>query len=157
MNLLYSDVEQEKNTWDYGEGVGYIAKSYGSSEKDAEQDQRIDSNEQAIADNESRDDNQQTQIDANTEAIARNEQLDIEQQTQIDANAQSIAQNESRDDVQQSQIDETIRRLNENIENDERQQEEIVRNTTNIIRVENELPTLEMEGTTLVISKRGDS
>ena len=157
MNLLYSDVEQDKNSWDYGDGVGFIPKGSGGSEKDSEQDQRIDANEQAIADNESRDDSQQSQIDANTDAIARNEELDRQQQTQIDANTQSISDNESRDDTQQLQIDETIRRLNENFENDERQQQQIMDNSDNIIRVEGELPTLEMEGTTLVIGKRSDS
>ena len=139
MNLLYSDAEQEKNCWEYTSDVGYIPKPTGgggNEEKDREQDEKIEENAQAIADNENRDDTQQAQIDANTQAIADNER---------------------RDDAQQEQIDDVVTRLNQNFEDDERQQSEIDDNKTKIIRIESELPTLEMEGTMLVIGKKGDS
>ena len=52
MNLLYSDAEQEKNSWEYTSDVGYIPKPTGgggNEEKDREQDEKIEENAQAIA------------------------------------------------------------------------------------------------------------
>lgn len=161
---LYSEVEQTKNRWDYGDGVGIIGKNRIGTEKDKEQDEKIDSNKQEIDDtkesleeNESRDDAQQEQIDANREAIQRNDDVDREQQEQIDANKAALEENESRDDAQQSQIDELTDRLNENIESDEAQQVQIIQNTTEITNIKNEMPTLTIENTTLVIGKKGDA
>lgn len=75
MNELYSEVEQTKNRWDYGEGVGIIGKNRIGTEKDKEQDEKIDSNKEEIdktkeslEDNENRDDAQQEQIDDQTTA-----------------------------------------------------------------------------------------
>lgn len=74
---------------------------------------------------------------------------------QIQETKQSLRENNARDDSQQTEIDDTISRLNTNIADDERQQTEINTNRENIIRIESELPTLDMEGTTLVIGKKG--
>ena len=150
MNLLYSDIETDKNSWNYNGDVGIIGKNRTGTEKDKEQDERIDSNTQAIADNENRDDSQQAQIDANTQAIADNERRDDAQQAQLDANdefdRQQQAQLDANDEFdrqQQSQIDSnTI---------------QIINNKTEITRIENELPTLEVDGTTLVIGKKGET
>ena len=48
MNELYSEVEQTKNCWDYGEGVGIIGKNRIGTIKDKEQDEKIDSNKEDI-------------------------------------------------------------------------------------------------------------
>ena len=50
MNSLYS-VEQDKNCWGYDSEVGIIGRHTGgsSSEKDAEQDQNIESNNKIIS------------------------------------------------------------------------------------------------------------
>jgi len=166
MNLLYSRAEDEKNIWNYGGEIGIIPKSSGggSSEKDAEQDQKIDSNTHEIEDvkhsleeNESRDDEQQRQIDANAQAIADNNEVDRQQQGQLDANDALDVQQQSQIDYNRSELEDTIRRLNENIANDSLQQDQINANSSNIIRVEGELPTLDMEGTTLVIGKKGET
>lgn len=148
MNFLYS-VEEDKNIWGYNSDVGIISKITSGSDYDAIQDQNIESNKQQITEtkqslteNEARDDEQQSQLDAN-DAFDRQQQREIEE-------------NNLRDDAQQSQIDETMRRLNDNIIEDERQQSEINANRENITRVEGELPTLNIEGTALVIGKRSD-
>jgi len=133
MNLLYSP-EQNKNNWDYGGDVGIISKLSSSSEYDVIQDQNIEANKQQI---------QETKTE-----LHENETLDEAQQAQLDAN-------DALDRQQQTEIDDTISRLNANIADDERQQTEIDANRENIIRVESELPTLDMEGTTLVIGKKG--
>lgn len=164
MSSLYSVQEEIKNLWDYSGEVGFIKKSSGNSEKDAEQDQNIEANKnqieetkRSLRENESRDDEQQRQIDANSEAISRNDNVDMQQQSQIDANAEAISRNDNVDIQQQSQIDDTISRLNANIEDDLRQQNEINANRDNIIRVEGQLPTLDMDGTMLVIGTKGEN
>ena len=80
---------------------------------------------------------------------------DVIQDQNIEANKQQIQetktelqQNETLDEAQQVQID-----ANDAL--DREQQTAINTNRENIIRVESELPTLNMEGTTLVIGKRG--
>ena len=148
MNLLYS-VEQDKNRWDYGGDVGIISKQTVGSDYDAQQDKKIESNKQQIQENNARDDAQQHQLDAN-------DALDATQQTQINSNTEAIQQNESRDDSQQLQINETIELLNQNISDDERQQAEINANTTEIIRLQGEMPKLSIEGTTMIIGQRKD-
>lgn len=127
MNELYSEVEQTKNCWDYGEGVGIIGKNRIGTVKDKEQDEKIDSNKE-----------------------------------EIDKTKESLEDNENRDDAQQVQINELNDKLNENIESDAAQQAQINENTTqiinnkaDIIRIEDELPTLEIENTTLIIGKKG--
>ena len=171
MNELYSEVEHTKNCWDYGEGVGIIGKNRIGTVKDKEQDEKIVSNKEEIdktkeslEDNENRDDAQQEQIDANKEAIERNDEVDRQQQEQIDANKTALEDNESRDDAQQVQINELNDKLNENIESDAAQQSQINENTTqiinnkeDIIKIKDELPTLEIENTTLIIGKKGGS
>ena len=149
MNLLYS-VEQDKNRWDYGGDVGIISKQTVGSDYDAEQDIKIESNKQQIQENNARDDAQQHQLDAN-------DALDATQQTQINSNTEAIQQNESRDDSQQLQINETIELLNQNISDDERQQAEINANRTEISRLDGEMPTLSIEGTTMIIGQRKDN
>ena len=155
MNSLYS-VEQEKNRWDYGGDVGIISKPTNGSDYDAQQDKKIESNKQQIqetkqslTENNARDDAQQHQLDAN-------DALDATQQTQINSNTEAIQQNESRDDSQQLQINETIELLNQNISDDERQQAEINANTTEIIRLQGEMPKLSIEGKTMIIGQRKD-
>ena len=148
MNLLYS-VEQDKNRWDYGGDVGIISKPTNGSDYDAQQDKKIESNKQQIQENNARDDAQQQQLDAN-------DALDATQQTQINSNTEAIQRNESRDDSQQLQINETIELLNQNISDDERQQAEINANTTEIIRLQGEMPKLSIEGTTMIIGQRKD-
>ena len=106
-------------------------------------------NKQQIQENNARDDAQQHQLDAN-------DALDATQQTQINSNTEAIQQNESRDDSQQLQINETIELLNQNISDDERQQAEINANTTEIIRLQGEMPKLSIEGTTMIIGQRKD-
>lgn len=135
MNLLYSSVETDKNAYNYGGEVGIIGKNIIGTEYDAIQDQNIESNKEQIS---------ETKHD-----LRENEARDDTQQAQLDAN-------DAVDVSQQSQIDETISRLNANIADDERQQGEINENRTNITRIEGELPTLNFDGTTLVIGKRGD-
>ena len=127
MNELYSEVEQTKNCWDYGEGVGIIGKNRIGTIKDKEQDEKIDSNKE-----------------------------------EIDKTKESLEDNESRDDAQQVQINELNDKLNENIESDTAQQAQINENTTqiinnkeDIIKIKDELPTLEIENTTLIIGKKG--
>ena len=129
MNELYSEVEHTKNCWDYGEGVGIIGKNRIGTVKDKEQDEKIDSNKE-----------------------------------EIDKTKESLEDNESRDDAQQVQINELNDKLNENIESDATQQAQINENTTqiinnkeDIIRIKDELPTLEIENTTLIIGKKGGS
>ena len=136
MNILYSDVEQSKNSWDYGDDIGIIPKKYGGSAKDEEQDQKIENNSQ--------------RIEETRQSVIENNNRDDEQQRQLDAN-------DALDINQQSQIDETIRRLEDNIASDERQQGEIEENRNDIIRIEGELPTLNIEVTTLVIGTRGNT
>lgn len=156
MNFLYTP-EDAKNIWGYNSDVGIIGKGGEGTDYDAEQDQEIESNKQQIQEvkhdvqvNDARDDAQQRQLDAN-------DALDRQQQEEIDANRLSIEANESRDDAQQSQIDETIERLNANIADDERQQMQIDANTESITQLSGEMPTLEMQGTTLVVGKKGDA
>ena len=149
MNSLYS-VEQEKNRWDYGGDVGLISKPTNGSDYDAQQDIKIESNKQQIQENNARDDAQQHQLDAN-------DALDVTQQTQINSNTEAIQQNESRDDSQQLQINQTIELLNQNISEDERQQEEINANKSEISRLDGEMPTLSIEGTTMIIGQRKDN
>ena len=67
---------------------------------------------------------------------------------QIQETKTELRQNESLDEAQQAQLD-----ANDAL--DRQQQAEIDTNRENIIRVEGELPTLDMEGTTLVIGKKG--
>ena len=129
MNELYSKVEHTKNCWDYGEGVGIIGKNRIGTVKDKEQDEKIDSNKE-----------------------------------EIDKMKESLEDNENRDDAQQVQINELNDKLNENIESDATQQAQINENTTqiinnkeDIIRIKDELPTLEIENTTLIIGKKGGS
>ena len=148
MNLLYS-VEQDKNRWDYGGDVGIISKQTVGSDYDAQQNIKIESNKQQIQENNARDNAQQHQLYAN-------DALDATQQTQINSNTEAIQQNESRDDSQQLQINETIELLNQNISDDERQQAEINANTTEIIRLQGEMPKLSIEGTTMIIGQRKD-
>lgn len=155
MNSLYS-VEQDKNKWDYSSDVGIISKITIGSDYDAVQDQNIQSNKdqiqetkQSLIENENRDDAQQAQLDAN-------DILDKEQQEQINSNKEAIERNEERDNEQQTQIDDTINRLNQNISDDERQQSEIDANKSEISRLDGEMPTLTLDGTTLIIGKRGD-
>ena len=126
---LYWDSEQEKNSWGYGDDIGIISKESSSSKKDKEQDEQIDANKE-----------------------------------EINKTKESLEENNQRDDAQQSQIDELTDRLNRNIESDAAQQAQIDENATQInsnkteiIRVESELPTLEMDGTMLVIGKKGNS
>ena len=156
MITLYS-VEQDKNRWDYGNDVGLIPKQNSGSDYDAIQDQNIESNKsqiqetkQSLEENNERDNAQQSQLDAN-------DALDVKQQTQIDSNTEAIQRNESRDNAQQSQIDETIERLNQNISEDQRQQQEINANKTEISRLDSEIPTLSIEGTALVVSKKSNN
>ena len=149
MNSLYS-VEQEKNRWDYGGDVGLISKPTNGSDYDAQQDIKIESNKEQIQENNARDNAQQHQLDAN-------DALDATQQTQINSNTEAIQQNESRDDSQQLQINETIELLNQNISDDERQQEEINANKSEISRLDGEMPTLSIEGTTMIIGQRKDN
>ena len=149
MNLLYS-VEQDKNRWDYVGDVGIISKQTVGSDYDAEQDIKIESNKQQIQENNARDDAQQHQLDAN-------DALDATQQIQINSNTEAIQQNESRDDSQQLQINETIELLNKNIADDEKQQAAINTNTTEIIRLQGEMPKLSIEGTTMIIGQRKDN
>lgn len=148
MNSLYS-VEQEKNRWDYGGDVGLISKPTNGSDYDAQQDIKIESNKQQIQENNVRDDAQQHQLDAN-------DALDATQQIQINSNTEAIQQNESRDDSQQLQINETIELLNKNIADDEKQQAAINTNTTEIIRLQGEMPKLSIEGTTMIIGQKKD-
>lgn len=156
MNSLYS-VEQEKNRWDYGGDVGLISKPTNGSDYDAQQDIKIESNKeqiqetkQSLIENNARDDAQQSQLDAN-------DALDVTQQAQINSNTEAIQRNESRDNSQQLQIDETIELLNQNISEDERQQEEINVNKSEISRLDGEMPTLSIEGTTMIIGQRKDN
>ena len=149
MNSLYS-VEQEKNRWDYGGDVGLISKPTNGSDYDAQQDIKIESNKQQIQENNARDNAQQHQLDAN-------DALDATQQTQINSNTEAIQQNERRDDSQQLQINQTIELLNQNISEDERQQEEINANKSEISRLDGEMPTLSIEGTTMIIGQRKDN
>lgn len=156
MNSLYS-VEQDKNRWGYGGDVGIISKQTMGSDYDAKQDIKIESNKeqiqeakQSLRENDARDDAQQSQLDAN-------DALDLIQQTQINSNTEAIQRNESRDDSQQLQIDETIERLNQNISEDERQQEEIDANKSEILRLDSEMPTLSIDGTTMTIGRRKDN
>ena len=149
MNSLYS-VEQEKNRWDYGGDVGLISKPTNGSDYDAQQDIKIESNKQQIQENNARDDAQQHQLDAN-------DALDVTQQAQINSNTEAIQQNERRDDSQQLQINQTIELLNQNISEDERQQEEINANKSEISRLDGEMPTLSIEGTTMIIGQRKDN
>ena len=155
MNSLYS-VEQDKNRWDYGGDVGIISKQTVGSDYDAEQDIKIESNkeqiqetQQSLRENNARDDAQQHQLDAN-------DALDATQQTQINSNTEAIQRNESRDDSQQLQINETIELLNKNIADDEKQQAAINNNTTEIIRLQGEMPKLSIEGTTMIIGQKKD-
>jgi hypothetical protein len=67
---------------------------------------------------------------------------------QIQETKTELHENESLDEAQQAQLD-----ANDAL--DRQQQTEIDTNRENIIRVESELPTLDMEGTTLVIGKKG--
>ena len=83
-------------------------------------------------------------------------EYDAIQDQNIEANKQQIQetktqlhQNESLDEAQQAQLD-----ANDAL--DRQQQTEINTNKENIIRIESELPTLDMEGTTLVIGKKGN-
>ena len=149
MNLLYS-VEQDKNRWDYGGDVGIISKPTNGSDYDAQQDIKIESNKEQIQENNARDNAQQHQLDAN-------DALDATQQTQINSNTEAIQQNERRDDSQQLQINQTIELLNQNISEDERQQEEINANKSEISRLDGEMPTLSIEGTTMIIGQRKDN
>ena len=153
MNSLYS-VEQDKNRWDYGGDVGIISKPTNGSDYDAQQDIKIESNKeqiqetkQSLIENNARDDAQQSQLDAN-------DALDATQQIQINSNTEAIQQNERRDDSQQLQINQTIELLNQNISEDERQQEEINANKSEISRLDGEMPTLSIEGTTMIIGQR---
>jgi hypothetical protein len=84
MNLLYSP-EQDKNSWDYNDEVGFIPKSSEASEHDIEQDQKIEANRQQISEtrqglsiNDARDDDQQVQLD-------NNDALDVNQQNEINS------------------------------------------------------------------------
>lgn len=142
MNALYS-IEQDKNRWGYNSDVGFIGKIGAQSEKDREQDQKIEANKE--------------QIEEAIRSLIENERLDISQQEQIDSNKSELEANKLRDDEQQTQIEDTISRLNENTANDELQQQQIGQNTTDIIRIEGEMPTLDMQGTTLVIGQRKDA
>lgn len=142
MNLLYS-VEQDKNRWDYGGDVGIISKQTIGSDYDAKQDVKIETNKE--------------QIQETKQSLRENNALDIIQQAQINSNTEAIQDNESRDDSQQLQINETIERLNQNISEDERQQEEINANRTEISRLDGEMPTLSIEGTTMIIGQRKDN
>ena len=128
MNLLYS-AEESKNIWGYDSDVGFIPKGSGGSDYDAKQDQEIEANREHINRNDARDDEQQGLIDSNYA-------LDAAQQEQIDANTSGLAANNLRDDEQQRLIEQ---------------------NQTNIINVQNELPTLNVDNTTLVIGKKGDA
>ena len=139
MNLLYS-VEQDKNRWDYGGDVGIISKQTIGSDYDAKQDVKIETNKE--------------QIQETKQSLRENNALDVTQQAQINSNTEAIQYNESRDDSQQLQINETIERLNQNISEDERQQEEINANRTEISRLDGEMPTLSIEGTTMIIGQR---
>ena len=134
MNSLYS-VEQDIYRWDYGGDVGIISKQTMGSDYDAKQDIKIESNKE--------------QIQETKQSLRENDARDDAQQSQLDAN-------DALDRQQQTEIDNTISRLNTNIADDERQQTEINTNRENIIRIESELPTLDMEGTTLVIGKKGN-
>jgi hypothetical protein len=67
---------------------------------------------------------------------------------QIQEAKTELQQNETLDEAQQAQLD-----ANDAL--DSQQQTEIDANKENIIRIESELPTLDMEGTTLVIGKKG--
>lgn len=155
MNSLYS-VEQDKNRWDYGGDVGIISKPTNGSDYDAQQDIKIESNKeqiqetkQSLIENNARDDAQQSQLDAN-------DALDVTQQAQINSNTEAIQRNESRDDSQQLQINKTIELLNQNIADDEKQQAAINTNTTEIIRLQGEMPKLSIEGTTMIIGQKKD-
>ena len=142
MNLLYS-VEQDKNRWDYGGDVGIISKQTIGSDYDAKQDVKIETNKE--------------QIQETKQSLRENDALDVTHQAQINSNTEAIQDNESRDDSQQLQINETIERLNQNISEDERQQEEINANRTEISRLDGEMPTLSIEGTTMIIGQRKDN
>lgn len=76
---------------------------------------------------------------------------------EIDKTKESLEDNENSDDAQQVQINELNDKLNENIESDAAQQAQIINNKADIIRIEDELPTLEIENTTLIIGKKGGS
>ena len=141
MNLLYS-VEQDKNRWDYGGDVGIISKQTIGSDYDAKQDVKIETNKE--------------QIQETKQSLRENNALDVTQQAQINSNTEAIQRNESRDNSQQLQIDETIELLNQNIADDEKQQAAINTNTTEIIRLQGEMPKLSIEGTTMIIGQKKD-
>lgn len=149
MNLLYS-VEEQKNIWGYDSEIGIIPKQYGSNEKDQEQDDKIAELTRRLEENIAEDAVQQGQIDSN--------RTDIDETTsRLNQNIEEDAVQQGQIDTNRTEIDETVTRLNENIDQDAVQQGQIINNTENIIRVENELPTLDMEGTTLVVGKKGGS
>ena len=141
MNLLYS-VEQDKNRWDYGGDVGIISKQTIGSDYDAKQDVKIETNKE--------------QIQETKQSLRENNALDVTQQAQINSNTEAIQRNESRDNSQQLQINKTIELLNQNIADDEKQQAAINTNTTEIIRLQGEMPKLSIEGTTMIIGQKKD-
>ena len=174
--------------WGYGEGVGFIPKKSGgegSSEKDAEQDQKIEQNEQHINDNDAFDQQQQSHIDSlrrdleeNTakdqqrqQQLDQNDQTDIRQQTEIDENRSRIEEIVLRDDGQQLELDELRaalaentakdsarqEQLNANDARDDLQQAQIDENRGRITNVESDLTDFDVNGTTLVITRRGDN
>lgn len=133
--LFRHDIE-DIYRYNYGCGVGIISKnggSYDNSKKDAEQDKNIEENK--------------SNIEKNAQSLEENEKRDDKQQEQLDAN-------DALDVAQQKQIDENTKRLDENDANDERQQREIENNRIEIERISGEMPTLEVEGTTMIIGKK---
>lgn len=132
--LFRHDIE-DIYRYNYGNGIGIISKNsgYDNSKRDAEQDKNIEQNK--------------TNIDKNAQSLEENNKRDDKQQEQLDAN-------DAVDVAQQKQIDENTKRLDENCANDERQQKEIETNRLEIERISGEMPTLEVEGTTMIISKK---
>ena len=67
------------------------------------------------------------------------------------------AQQDQEIEANKQQIEETNHSLQENERRDDQQQSQIDANTTNITRIEGEMPTLDIEGTTLVIGTKGEN
>lgn len=135
INLLGNNIE-DIYRYNYGCGVGIISKSANDGNSEKEQDKSISENK--------------AQIEANKKSLEENEKRDDEQQRQLDAN-------DAVDASQQKQIDENRSRLDENFANDAKQQYAIEKNTSIIQRINEEMPTLEVQGTAMIIGKKKDT
>lgn len=168
MNFYYfSAISDDIYRWGYDDEIGIIPKSYGgsgSSEKDAEQDQKIEENTQHINQNDSVDRTQQAEIDSLRRDLDNNIANDQLQQQQLDANDQTDIRQQQEIDAnttlnasQQSEIDALRNDLNANDQTDEMQQQQINANVERITTVEKDVADFYFDGTTFVIQKRGES